>query len=33
VASVLGVAFYLAIVLVERSVLRWHPSVRGTQAG
>jgi NitT/TauT family transport system permease protein len=32
-ASVLGVAFYLAIVLVERSVLRWHPSVRGAQAG
>jgi len=32
-ASVLGVAFYLAIVLVERSVLRWHPSVRGARAG
>lgn len=29
VASVLGVAFYIAITLVERSVLRWHPSVRG----
>ncbi|MGH2658630.1 MAG: ABC transporter permease, partial [Actinomycetota bacterium] len=33
VASVLGVAFYLAIVLVERSALRWHPSVRGVRAG
>jgi len=32
VASVLGVAFYLAIVLVERSALRWHPSVRGVRA-
>jgi NitT/TauT family transport system permease protein len=29
VASVLGVAFYLVIVLVERLVLRWHPSARG----
>jgi len=32
-ASVLGVAFYLTIALVERSVLRWHPSVRGTRTG
>jgi NitT/TauT family transport system permease protein len=32
-ASVLGVVFYLGIVLVERSVLRWHPSVRGARAG
>ncbi|MGQ0669428.1 MAG: ABC transporter permease [Actinomycetota bacterium] len=29
VASILGVAFYLVIVLVERSALRWHPSIRG----
>lgn len=29
VASFLGVGFYLTIALVERSVLRWHPSVRG----
>ncbi|MBI4261613.1 MAG: ABC transporter permease [Actinobacteria bacterium] len=29
VASVLGVAFYLAIVVAERFAMRWHPSVRG----
>ena len=28
VASVLGVTFYLAIAVVERYALRWHPSVR-----
>jgi NitT/TauT family transport system permease protein len=33
VASVLGVAFYLTIVLTERWFLRWHPSVRGDQPG
>jgi len=32
VASTLGVGFYLAITLVERSVLRWHPSMRGVRA-
>lgn len=29
VASVLGVAFYLAVAGLERWVLRWHPSMRG----
>lgn len=29
VASLLGVGFYLAIAGVERTVLRWHPSIRG----
>jgi NitT/TauT family transport system permease protein len=32
VASVLGVAFYLVIVLVERWALRWHPSIRQSAA-
>ena len=31
VASVLGVAFYLAVVMAERSVLRWHPTIRGAR--
>ena len=29
VASILGLAFYLAIALAERVALRWHPSARG----
>jgi NitT/TauT family transport system permease protein len=29
VASILGMAFYLAIALAERFALRWHPSARG----
>jgi NitT/TauT family transport system permease protein len=29
VASVLGIAFYAAVALVERFALRWHPSTRG----
>jgi NitT/TauT family transport system permease protein len=28
VASVLGIAFYAAVALVERLVLSWHPSIR-----
>jgi NitT/TauT family transport system permease protein len=28
VASILGIAFYSAIAVVERLVLRWHPSIR-----
>ncbi len=32
VASVLGIAFYGAVALVERWALRWHPSVRLAQA-
>jgi NitT/TauT family transport system permease protein len=28
-ASILGIAFYAAISLVERYVLSWHPSVKG----
>jgi NitT/TauT family transport system permease protein len=28
VASVLGVAFYLAIALIEHATLDWHPSAR-----
>lgn len=28
VASILGIAFYAAIALVERLVLSWHPSMR-----
>jgi NitT/TauT family transport system permease protein len=28
VASILGIAFYSAIALVERVALRWHPSTR-----
>jgi NitT/TauT family transport system permease protein len=30
VASILGVAFYAAIALVERFALSWHPSTRST---
>jgi NitT/TauT family transport system permease protein len=33
VASVLGVAFYLFITVIERFALRWHPSVRGERGG
>jgi NitT/TauT family transport system permease protein len=29
VASVLGIAFYAAVALVERLTMSWHPSVRG----
>jgi NitT/TauT family transport system permease protein len=29
VASILGIAFYAAISLIERFALRWHPSTRG----
>jgi NitT/TauT family transport system permease protein len=32
VASVLGIAFYAAVALVERLALSWHPSTRGRQA-
>lgn len=32
VACVLGIAFYLAIVMVERVAMRWHTSARGSQA-
>lgn len=28
VASVLGIAFYAAVALAERVVMRWHPSAR-----
>src|SRR5262245_6576021 len=28
VASILGIAFYLAIVAVERVAISWHPSIR-----
>jgi NitT/TauT family transport system permease protein len=27
VASIMGIAFYASIALVERHVLRWHPAV------
>ena len=30
VASILGIAFYSAIALVERLALSWHPSMRRT---
>jgi NitT/TauT family transport system permease protein len=30
VASLLGIAFYATIAVVERFVLRWHPSTRGS---
>ena len=30
VASMLGIAFYAAVALVERLALSWHPSDRGT---
>jgi NitT/TauT family transport system permease protein len=28
VASVLGIAFYASVALVERAVMRWHPTAR-----
>jgi NitT/TauT family transport system permease protein len=31
VASILGVAFYLAIALLERATLDWHPSARAAE--
>ncbi|MEO8291076.1 MAG: ABC transporter permease [Gaiellaceae bacterium] len=31
VASVLGIAFYAAVALVERLVMSWHPSARGSR--
>ena len=31
VASILGIAFYLAIVAVERVAISWHPSMRGAR--
>jgi NitT/TauT family transport system permease protein len=31
VASMLGIAFYAAVTLVERLTLRWHPSTRGVE--
>jgi NitT/TauT family transport system permease protein len=31
VASILGIAFYLAIVAVERVAISWHPSIRGAR--
>ena len=30
VASILGIAFYASIALLERFALAWHPSTRGT---
>jgi NitT/TauT family transport system permease protein len=30
VASLLGLAFYASVAVVERLVLRWHPSTRGS---
>ncbi len=32
VASILGIAFYAAVALVERLTMGWHPSARGAQA-
>ena len=32
VACILGISFYLAIALVERLAMRWHPSARGAQS-
>jgi NitT/TauT family transport system permease protein len=32
VASVLGIAFYAAVTLVERLTMGWHPSARGGRA-
>jgi NitT/TauT family transport system permease protein len=29
VACLLGISFYLAVVLLERLVMRWHPAVHG----
>jgi NitT/TauT family transport system permease protein len=31
VASILGIAFYAAVALVERFAMSWHPSTRGAQ--
>jgi NitT/TauT family transport system permease protein len=31
VASILGIGFYLAIVLLERTTMGWHPSVRAAE--
>jgi NitT/TauT family transport system permease protein len=31
VASLLGIAFYLAIVLVEHATMKWHPSARAAE--
>lgn len=31
--SAAGIVLYLVIVVVERAVIPWHPSVRGDQAG
>ena len=28
VASILGIAFYASVALVERAVMRWHPTAR-----
>ena len=33
VASILGIAFYSAVALVERLAMRWHPSARTRRAG
>jgi NitT/TauT family transport system permease protein len=32
VACVFGISFYLAISLIERVAMRWHPSARGAQS-
>ena len=32
VASILGIAFYAAVALVERFTMSWHASARGAQA-
>jgi NitT/TauT family transport system permease protein len=32
VASILGIAFYAAVAVVERLTMSWHPSARGAQA-
>jgi NitT/TauT family transport system permease protein len=32
VASVLGIAFYASVALLERLTMNWHPSARGAQA-
>jgi NitT/TauT family transport system permease protein len=31
VASILGIAFYTSVALVERLALSWHPSTRSTE--
>jgi NitT/TauT family transport system permease protein len=31
VASVLGIAFYAAVAVVERLTMRWHPTARGAE--